>query len=184
MRVHMCFLVPGSGDTTVPFREPSWPILRHLGRRLGLSSTVLEPSCTILDALTHRGPGIQTPGDEVGGRVRGKRGVGRGSSLDHLRGEGWWDLAGVAARPLKAARPHTRACERCLRRPTSKTIRSWWRCACTLRRIEDVLKTPPAARKRHAHYITPRRRSHPHPSSCIIAYRRHYRRHRAYVRIP
>ena len=67
--------------------EASCAILSHLGGYLGLSEALLEPSWAILDALTARGTPCPGPGEGVGGGVnpspKGKKGIGRGSSLDH-----------------------------------------------------------------------------------------------------
>ena len=75
--------------------EASSAILSHLGAHLGLSEALLEPSWAILDALTARGAPRPGPGEGVGGGVnpspKGKKEVGRGNSLNHLRPEGWWD---------------------------------------------------------------------------------------------
>ena len=72
--------------------DASWAILSHLGAHLGLSDALLEPSWAILDALTARDRPRPGPGEGVGGGVnpspKGKKGVGRGSSLDHLRPKG------------------------------------------------------------------------------------------------
>ena len=72
--------------------EPSSAILSHLGGYLGLSEALLEPSWAFLDALTARGAPRPGPGEGVGGGVnpspKGKKGVGRGNSLDHLRPKG------------------------------------------------------------------------------------------------
>ena len=66
--------------------------MSHLGAHLGLSEALLEPSWAILDALTARGPPRPGPGEGVGGGVnpspKGKKGVGRGNSLLHLRPKG------------------------------------------------------------------------------------------------
>ena len=60
-----------------------------------LAFSLLEPSWAILDAPTTRGTLRPGPGEGVGGGVnptpKGKKGVGRGNSLDHRRPEGWWD---------------------------------------------------------------------------------------------
>ena len=75
--------------------EASCAILSHLGGYLGLSEALLEPSWAILDVPTTRETPRPGPGEGVGGGVnpspKGKKGVGRGSSLDHRRPEGWWD---------------------------------------------------------------------------------------------
>ena len=83
--------------------EPSSAVLSHLGGYLGASEALLEPSWAILDALTPRGPPRPGPGEGVGGGVnpspKGKKEVGRGNSLDHLRPEGWWDSEGSGRDP-------------------------------------------------------------------------------------
>ena len=72
--------------------ERSCAILSHLGGHLGLSEALLEPSWAILDVPTTREAPRPGPGEGVGGGVnlspKGKKGVGRGSSLDHLLDHG------------------------------------------------------------------------------------------------
>ena len=73
----------------VSYLEPCWAILSDIGGRLGLSEALLETSWAILDDLTRRGPSRPGPGEGVGGGVnpspKGKKGVGKGISLNHSR---------------------------------------------------------------------------------------------------
>ena len=64
----------------------------RLGGYLGHSGIILEPPGVIRDALTHRGASGPNRGEGVGKGVNPFN-EGKESSLNHLRPEGWWDLA-------------------------------------------------------------------------------------------
>ena len=74
------------------YLEPCWAILSDLGGHLGLSEARLEQSWAVLDVPAPREPPRPGPGEGVGGGVnpspKGKKGVGKGISLNHSRLKG------------------------------------------------------------------------------------------------